>query len=82
MEWMKVSPYSQSASYKAQPFSCNGCEKMGPALLAIAGIGILFLMASSLYTVDGERLVLRDPSQSLGTIQILSDLLCSIAGIR
>ncbi len=55
---------------------------MGPALLAIAGIGILFLMASSLYTVDGERLVLRDPSQSLGTIQILSDLLCSIAGIR
>ncbi len=69
--------------YHCPPSICAPCGKTGAALLAIAALGALALLAASaLYTVKEGALVFRDPSEALGNIQNLADLILTIAGKR
>ena len=62
---------------------CAPCMKFGAALLAIAGLGLLALLtASALYRVKEDALVFRGPSEALGNIQNLVDLVLIVAGRR
>lgn len=80
---MKTSSVSNSALCGFQSFPGKSCRNIGIALVAMAAFGtVALLAASALFTIDGERIVLRDPSERLGNIQNLADLLLIIAGIR
>lgn len=73
-----------STSFAHCPASISSpCGRIGAALLAIAGLGVLALLtASALYTDKEGVLVFRDLSEALGNIQNLADLILSVAGKR